>query len=67
MPQMDGFEVQSRLAQTRWLVPVVVITGWDIPGACERAMEAGATAFLRKPVDGKVLQEAIASSIARVP
>jgi FixJ family two-component response regulator len=67
MPQVDGFEVQSRLAETGAHVPVVIITGCDTPGACERAMERGATAFLRKPVDGKVLYDAIASAIARAP
>src|SRR5215472_10527661 len=67
MPQVDGFEVQSRLSQTGVPVPVVAMTGWDIPGTWERAMEAGATAYLRKPIDDRALLDAIAAAIARVP
>jgi len=67
MPQVDGFEVQSRLAQMGAPVPVVAMTGWDIPGTCEQAMEAGATAYLRKPIDDRALLDAIAAAIARVP
>ena len=67
MPQVDGFEVQSRLAQMGAPVPVVAMTGWDIPGTCEQAMEAGATAYLRKPIDDRALLDAIAAAIARLP
>jgi len=43
---MDGFEVQSQLAQIRAHVPVVMITGLQTPEARERAIERGATAYL---------------------
>ena len=65
MPQMDGFEVQSQLAQIRAHVPVVMITGLQTPEARERAMEKGATAYLPKPVDAAVLLDTIATVIAR--
>jgi len=65
MPQMDGFEVQSHLAQMGANVPVVMITGLQTPDARERAMERGATAYLLKPVDARVLLDTIASVIAR--
>ena len=53
MPQMDGFEVQSRLTGTDAHVPVVMITGLHTSGGRERAMERGATAYLPKPVDAQ--------------
>ena len=65
MPQMDGFEVQSQLAQIGAHVPVVMITGLQTPEACESAMEKGATAYLPKPVDAEVLLDTIATVIAR--
>ena len=65
MPQMDGFEVQSQLALIGAHVPIVMITGLQTPEARERAMEKGATAYLPKPVDAKVLLDTIASVIAR--
>jgi FixJ family two-component response regulator len=65
MPQMDGFEVQSQLAQIGAHVPVVMITGSQTLEARERAMEKGATAYLPKPVDAEVLLDTIATVIAR--
>jgi FixJ family two-component response regulator len=64
MPGVNGFEVQARLARTDPAMPVVVITGHDIPEAGERVLAAGASAYLRKPVDGQVLLDAVASAIA---
>jgi FixJ family two-component response regulator len=65
MARMDGFEVQSQLAQKGAHVPVVMITGLQTPEASQRAMERGATAYLLKPVDAKVLLDTIATLIAR--
>ena len=64
MPEVDGFEVLSQLAQTPAQVPVVVISGRDTLRARERAIVGGATAYLRKPVDGQALLDAIAVAIA---
>ena len=64
MPQMDGFEVQCRLAQAGVQVAVIAITGRDSPQARERALAGGATAYLPKPVDRQALLNAIAAAIA---
>jgi FixJ family two-component response regulator len=64
MPGVNGFEVQARLAETDPLLPIVVITGHDIPEAGERVLSAGASAYLRKPVDGQVLLDAVAEAIS---
>ena len=64
MPQMDGFEVQRRLAQAAVRVPVIVITGRDSPQARECALANGAAAYLAKPVDGPALLDAVAVAIA---
>jgi FixJ family two-component response regulator len=63
MPGLSGFDVQARLARTTPAIPIVVITGHDIPEAGERVLAAGASAYLRKPVDGQVLLDAVASAI----
>ena len=67
MPEVDGFEVLSQLAQTPAHVPVVVISGHDTPGARERAIVGGAMAYFRKPVDGQALLDAIATAMAPGP
>lgn len=63
MPGMTGHEVQSRMAIAGVHVPVVVITGHETPGVRERALQAGATRFLRKPVDDSDLLSAIEAAI----
>ena len=64
MPVISGFDVQTRLAQSRDSPPVVVITCQDTPETRQRVMDGGAAAFLRKPVIARVLLDAIASAIA---
>ena len=64
MPGVNGFEVQSRLAQSKKLLPIVVITGHDTPEARARALDGGASAYLLKPVDERTLLDAISAAIA---
>lgn len=64
MPQMDGFEVQARLAKRAARVPIVVITGHDSQESRERALAQGACAYLRKPVDDRLLLDAIRSALS---
>ncbi|MEC4748113.1 response regulator [Methylomicrobium sp. Wu6] len=63
MMPMNGFSVLDRLALLGWKLPVIIITGDDSEEACERAMNKGIAAFLRKPVDGQVLLDAIERAI----
>ncbi len=60
MPDMDGDEVVTRLAQTRgpaW--PVIVITGHaDVPMAV-RMMKAGIVDFIEKPFDPRRLGQPV--------
>ncbi len=66
MPQMNGFEVQSRLADDPDShLPVVVITAHDTPSSQQRVLAAGASAYLRKPVDAQSLLGAIRTAIAQ--
>jgi FixJ family two-component response regulator len=62
MPRMDGFKVQAHLARKRAALPVIIITGHDLPRARERALEGGASAFLRKPVLDRILLDAISAA-----
>ena len=64
MPEMSGFDVQAQLQSSGYDVPVVIITGHDTPGSEERAIRAGAVAYLRKPVDDKLLLEAVVAAAA---
>lgn len=59
LPGMSGFDVQEALAQRRSTLPVVVLTGNDTPANRARSLANGARAFLLKPVDDKVLLDAL--------
>jgi FixJ family two-component response regulator len=65
MPDIDGLDLQQRLAPGRSAMPIIFITGHgDIPMTV-RAMKAGALEFLMKPFSGDVLLSAIRSAIER--
>jgi FixJ family two-component response regulator len=64
LPDLDGLELQSRLADQADL-PIVFITGHgDIPMTV-RAMKAGAIEFLTKPYRPEILLRAIEAAIER--
>jgi len=69
MPAMNGFDVCEQLQRTGVHVPVAIITGHDKPEYRARAVAAGVTAYLPKPVDDKELIGIIAAaaSSARGP
>jgi len=64
MPGMSGLEVQSRLAVSGFEIPVLFITAYDDPGARDRALQAGASSYLRKPFTEEALLQAIESAIS---
>jgi FixJ family two-component response regulator len=59
MPGPSGLEVQSRLNASGVDIPVIFITADDDPGARQRALQAGAVSYLRKPWLWEALLEAI--------
>lgn len=65
MPGMSGSDVQARLVAAAQDVPIIVISGRDSEEASERALAAGAAAYLRKPVDDQTLLTTLAAAMAR--
>jgi two-component system response regulator FixJ len=55
MPEMDGFQVMSELAERGIEWPVVVMTGHGEVSVAVQAMKAGAVDFLEKPFGEDVL------------
>ncbi len=64
MPEMSGLQIQQHLSAIGASVPVVMITGHDEAGAQEACLAAGASSYLRKPLDRSVLLEAIERAIS---
>ncbi len=59
MPGMSGLEVQERLARSGNRLPVIFITAHDDVGVRDRALAAGAVAFLRKPFDDELFMKTL--------
>ena len=64
MPRMSGFDLQEHLASVADPVPIVIITGHDTVRSRDRVMQAGAAAYLHKPVDDQALLDAVLKAIS---
>ena len=65
MPNVDGLEAATQLADEGLRRPVVVVTGLDDPTLIERSIASGVSAYLTKPVDSRDLDAALALAAAR--
>ena len=65
MPAMSGLQVLRRIRQTTKRLPVVVITAHDQPETREECIAAGAAAYLRKPLDDRLLLNAISAALSK--
>jgi CheY-like chemotaxis protein len=65
LPAGDGFVVMERLRSLIPLahIPIIILTGQDPITNREKAINAGAQAFLQKPVDSVVLLQAIRKAL----
>ena len=65
LPDLNGLELQRRIAGDRIHMPIIFVTGFgDIPMTVQ-AMKAGAIEFLTKPFGDEVILDAIRNAIQR--
>src|SRR3954470_15677288 len=65
LPDLNGLDLQKRVAGDRIDMPIIFITGYgDVPMTVQ-AMKAGAVEFLMKPFSDDALLSAIRQAIAR--
>lgn len=65
LPDLNGLDLQARIAVERREMPILFITGYgDVPMTV-KAMKAGAVEFLTKPFADGVLLEAVRQAIER--
>jgi FixJ family two-component response regulator len=65
LPDLNGLELQARVAADRTDMPIIVITGFSDVPMTVRAMKAGAVEFLPKPFRDDVLLDAMRNAIER--
>ena len=63
MPGMSGLQVLRKLKAAGQRLSIVVITAHDEPETRERCIDAGACAYLRKPLEDRLLLNAISAAI----
>lgn len=63
MPAMTGLELLSHLRQIGRDIPIIIMTGFDQPNLREICLDAGASAYLLKPIDKHALVAAVDEAI----
>jgi FixJ family two-component response regulator len=67
MPGMSGLQVLRKLKAAGQLLSIVIITAHDEPETRAQCIDAGACAYLRKPLEDRLLLNAISAAMrARV-
>ena len=65
MPGMSGIDLQERLVEQGFDIPVIVMSAYGDVSSAVRAMKAGAVDFIEKPYNSQTLLDLIQSSLAR--
>jgi FixJ family two-component response regulator len=65
LPDLNGLDLQRRIATERFDMPIIFITGHGNVPMAVRAMKAGAVEFLTKPYGDEVLLSAIQQAFER--
>ena len=63
MPRMSGLQVLRALQAARRALPTVIITAHDAPETREQCLAAGASAYLRKPLEEHELLDTITAAL----
>jgi FixJ family two-component response regulator len=66
MPGMNGLQLQSHLAAAGRGIPIIFITAYESNDSRQRAMQAGAAAFLGKPFSDEQLLQTIRSALRTI-
>lgn len=67
LPGMDGYAVARALRQIDAMraIPIVAVTSYAMPGDREKALAAGCTGYIEKPIDPGTFAEEVELALAR--
>lgn len=65
MPDMNGFDVLSQMAHQNWIedIPVIMISSEDSNAIVRRAYELGASDYISRPFDARVVYRRVTNTI----
>jgi CheY-like chemotaxis protein len=63
MPEMNGYELAQKIREMGQKAPIIFLTGNSRPESVEKALKAGASDFLAKPISKVKFLERIAKLI----
>ncbi len=66
LPTMDGYAVARMLRQNPALrgIPIVAVTSYAMPGDREKALEAGCTGYIEKPINPETFVDEVEQALA---
>ena len=69
LPEMDGYEVARRLRADPGLAqtPIIAVTSYAMVGDREKAIEAGCTSYIEKPINPDTFVKQITPFLEPVP
>ncbi len=65
MPRMDGFELLAHMVRSFSSVPVIVMSGYEVPEIGGEIERQGALHYLEKPFDFETLADTVSETLAR--
>jgi CheY-like chemotaxis protein len=65
MPVMDGFELLAHMVRSFQSVPVIVMSGYEVPEIGGEIERQGALHYLEKPFDFRTLADTVGETLAR--
>jgi two-component system, cell cycle response regulator DivK len=65
LPDLDGYAVAQRLRQQESLreTPIIVVTSYAMVGDREKALAAGATGYIEKPINPDIFVEQLRAHV----
>ena len=65
MPGMSGLDLQNKLTELGYRIPIILMSGFGDVSVAVRAMKAGAVSFLEKPFNEQLLLDTIQEAMRK--